>query len=189
NLVVSRVPTRQRHLVVDVAAGDAGEAAVADLEPLARAAGTLARAADADPAGDVAVEDVEGVEGRDDRGDSVGVARGADAGVRIAVGVAAGEGPGRAGEGDGCHSCGDEEEAEGLGHLEEGAVCPARNGSGREFGCIDGPRFAGRGAGASWSRRQLWWLSRLVRFSSWERLRVALWPSIGQVVQPLPVPR
>src|SRR5205085_1340006 len=126
NLVVSRVPTRQRHLVVDVAAGDAGEAAVADLEPLARAAGTLARAADADPAGDVAVEDVEGVEGRDDRGDSVGVARGADAGVRIAVGVAAGEGPGRAGEGDGCHSCGDEEEAEGLGHLEEGAACAAK---------------------------------------------------------------
>jgi predicted RNA-binding protein associated with RNAse of E/G family len=41
-------------LVVDVAARDSGEAAVADLQPLVRAARTLAGAADADPAGKVA---------------------------------------------------------------------------------------------------------------------------------------
>ena len=64
DLVVGRVAAGQRDLVVDVAAGDAREAGVADLEPLVGAVRALARAADADPAGDVAVEDVEGVERR-----------------------------------------------------------------------------------------------------------------------------
>ena len=113
DLVVGRVAAGLRDLVVDVAAGDAREPGVADLDPLVRAVRAFTRAADADPAGDVTVDDVEGVERSDQRRDSVGVRRGSDAGVRVAGAVAAGEGPCRAAERDGRDRCGGEEEAKG----------------------------------------------------------------------------
>src|SRR5438876_7024814 len=54
DLVVGRAVAGLGHFVIDVAAGDAGKAAVADLDPLVRAVRALARAADADPGGAVA---------------------------------------------------------------------------------------------------------------------------------------
>src|SRR5437879_9702943 len=57
DLVVGGAPAREGDLVVEAAEGEAGEAAVADLDPLARAARAEAGAAHADPAGDMAVLD------------------------------------------------------------------------------------------------------------------------------------
>jgi hypothetical protein len=65
--VVGREFAGPRDLVVDGAAGDVREARVADLEPLVRPARALARAADADEARGVTVEDAEGIELGDTR--------------------------------------------------------------------------------------------------------------------------
>ena len=84
DLVVDRILTRLRDLVVDVA-GEAGEAAEADLKPLVRPVRAFAGATDADPAGDVAVGDRERAERRDDGRDAGAVRGGADAGVGVTV--------------------------------------------------------------------------------------------------------
>src|SRR5205814_989836 len=114
DLVVGREAARLRHFVVDVAAGEAREAGVADLDPLVAAVRALARAADADPAGDVTIDDVEGIEGTNEGRDPVGAHRGSDSGVGVAAVVAAGVGPRRAAESDGRDGCAEEEKAEGL---------------------------------------------------------------------------
>src|SRR5262249_35779306 len=92
DLVVGGCAVRKRELEVDVASIEAGEGAESDLEPLVAAACTLPRAADPDPAGDVAGCDAEGRQRRDHRADPEGARGRCDARVRVAA-RAAGERP------------------------------------------------------------------------------------------------
>jgi len=88
DLVVRRRHVRQRQLVVEAAPRCRREAAEPDLQPLVGSVRALLRPADADPACDVAGDDAERRQRRDRRADSVCVARGFNAGIRVAAGPA-----------------------------------------------------------------------------------------------------
>src|SRR5262249_18304348 len=89
DLVGGGEKTRQCRLVVDIAPGNRWESTESDLQPFVRSIRPLAGTADADPAGDVAVEHAEGVEGRNRGRNSECSTRGSEAGVRVAVAVTA----------------------------------------------------------------------------------------------------
>src|SRR5262249_33214423 len=87
-LMVGRLPSRQRQLVVEVVTRQFREAARANLEPLVGAVWPLAWPAHTDPASHVAVEDVEAAERRHSGRDSERRRGCGKTGVAVAAGAA-----------------------------------------------------------------------------------------------------